>query len=72
MPYCKFRNFREGFFREIFAGAKFRENKLSRNDDVDNSCPSRDFKTSQICLNLNKIPAKIPEFTVITDLSTDV
>ena len=57
----------------------FVEIKPSRNGnitlsftDVGKSCPSREFFTSQICLNTireNKMLAKISEFTVLEEKS---
>ena len=46
--YCKFGNFREGFFSRNFACAKFRENEILANrentqsiTDMGKSCPNR-------------------------------
>ena len=55
----KFRNFRDGLIFANFADAKFREMKQTQIDEIalhvpftdgDESCPSRDFLTSHICL----------------------
>ena len=73
--HSKFGNFREGF---VFADAKFRENKPSRNVEITlsftnvcKSCSNYNFFITQICHNAireNKILAKISEFTVKTGL----
>ena len=79
MMYCRFGNFREGFnFAKLRNCENSRKIKSSRNGeiilpftDIGESCPSRDFLTSQMSFNAireNRILAKISEFIVLLSL----